>query len=127
MRLVLDILKGAKKSAAIVDEYLDDTVFDYIDALDPAIRLQLVTGSKKPIFPRLLHALQGTRPGVEAREASDCHDRFLIVDSVDAWHIGASLNGFGKKAFMINKVTDAGERVRLLADFATWWGGGTPI
>ncbi len=127
MRLVLQILKGARTSVAIVDEYLDDQVFDYIDSIDPAVSVRMVTGSKKPMFPKLLHALQANRANVEAREAGDCHDRFLIVDATAAWHVGTSLNGIGKKAFMINMVADPTELQRLIASFTSWWGKGTPI
>ena len=79
------------------------------------------------MFARLLHPLQAIRANVEARQASDCHDRFLILDSTSAWHMGTSLNAIGKKAFMINKVADAAELQRLIASFAGWWAKGTPI
>jgi hypothetical protein len=126
-KVIYGILKSALISVAIVDEFLDDDVFNYVESLDPAVSVRLITSSKKPIFPKLLHALQAARPNVEARESGDCHDRFLILDSREAWHMGASLNGVGKKAFMINKVTDPTERQSFMANFAGWWGKGAPI
>lgn len=36
------------------------------------------------------------------------HDRFLIVDSVRAYHIGASLKDAGKKCFAINCIENEG-------------------
>ena len=41
--------------------------------------------------------------------------------------MGASLNGIGKKAFMINKVTDLAEFRIFMANFDAWWKKGTPI
>jgi hypothetical protein len=126
-KIIYQILKGARTNVAIVDEFLDADVFDYVELLDPAISVQMITGSRIRLFPKLLHALQGIRPNTEAREVSDCHDRFLILDSKEVWHMGASLNGVGKKAFMINKVTDPAELQSFLTNFSAWWGKGTPI
>ena len=127
MKKIFSILNSASKSVAIIDQYLDADVFDYVGSLDSNISVQLITGSQKPIFPKLLHALQNKFPKLEARECSHCHDRFLIIDSNEVWHMGASLNGIGKKAFMINKVTDASEIKRFLDDFNNWWLNGLVI
>ena len=121
------IVKRANSEVAIVDEYLDDTVFDYIESLNPGVLVKLLTGINKPIFPRLLRTLQAQGTKVEARANTQCHDRFVVLDSQEVWHLGASINGIGKKAFMISRVKDAEERSNLLADFQQWWAQGQPI
>jgi hypothetical protein len=121
------ILKRANSEVAIVDEYLDDTVFDYIESLDPGVLVKLLTGTNKPIFPRLLRTLQAQGTKVEARENTQCHDRFVVLDSQEVWHLGASINGIGKKAFMISRVNDAEELSKFLGDFQQWWAQGRPI
>lgn len=60
--------RRVRADAAIVDEYLDEAVFDYIDSIGPAVSVQMITGNKKPMFARLLHPFQAVRPNVEARE-----------------------------------------------------------
>jgi hypothetical protein len=89
--------------------------------------VKLLTGIKKPILPRLLRTLQAQGAMVEARENTQCHDRFVVLDSQEVWHLGAFINGIGKKAFMISRVNDAEERSRFLADFQQWWAQGQPI
>jgi len=121
------ILKRANSEVTIVDEYLDDTVFDYIKSLEPTVSVKLLTGTKKPIFPRLLRTLQAQGAKIEARQNTHCHDRFVALDSQHVWHLGASINGIGKKAFMINQVNDAEELSKFLDDFQQWWGQGQPI
>ncbi len=64
---------------------------------------------------------------MEARSNDQNHDRFLIVDRTEGWHLGASVNGFGKKAFMINKITVGTELARLQGDFEQWWTTGVPV
>ena len=120
-KLLLKIMKRAKKSLAIVDDYLDEEIFDYIESLDKSVDIQLITANRKSMFRQLYNALKTTRLNTEAKECHDCHDRFLIVDGSEVWHLGASINGVGKKAFMVNKVIDSDERNRFLSDFNTWW------
>jgi hypothetical protein len=120
-------MKRATSSLGVVDEYLDETVFDYLDALDPAVELRLITGQKKPILRTLLLPFAAQRGKVEARYCSDSHDRFLVVDNAQAVHLGCSINGLGKKAFMLNEVTEPAALTQLLANFQNWWANGQPI
>ena len=43
-------------------------------------------------------------PPIEARTYKSSHDRFLIVDETDVYHIGASLKDLGKKMFAFSKL-----------------------
>lgn len=123
---LFQIMKRSRANIVIIDEHLDEVVFDYVETLDPAIAVQMLTGNRKPIFSRLLHALQGNRPNIEARENTVCHDRFLMVDS-EIWQLGNSINGFGKKASMINKVKDQTEADKIQSCFLNWWVQGRAI
>jgi len=120
-------MKRAAKELVIVDPYLDDTIFDYIESLHSSIGVRMLTESKKAIFPRLLKAFVVKRSNVETRECSACHDRFLIIDQNEIWHLGASINHAGKKAFMINKVSEQNEKEGFLKNYQSWWSCGTPI
>lgn len=123
-RRLFEILRGSQKHLDIIDEYLDADVFDYVESLDGCVRVRMLTGKKKPVFTQLLHAIQEVRANVEARQNTSCHDRFIVLDDSAVWHAGASLNGFGKAAFMIHRVTDDTERRRVIDDFALWWSSG---
>ena len=125
---IFELMKRASKSLAIIDPYLDDTIFDYVDSLSGQVELQLLTSTKKPIFPKLLMAFQKKRPSAEARECSDCHDRFIIIDNVEIWQLGSSINHLGESATMINKVEVASDQYnQLMADFQDWWQKGSVI
>jgi len=126
-KLLLKTMKRAKKSLAVVDPYLDEEIFDYIESLDVLVDIQLITANQKPMFRQLYSVLKTTRPNIEAKVYHHCHDRFLVIDGSEVWHLGASINGVGKKASMINKVIDLAERNRLLSDFNAWWSNGAVI
>ena len=43
-------------------------------------------------------------PRIEVKTYKQCHDRFLIIDDTDVYHIGASLKDLGKKMFAFSKL-----------------------
>lgn len=126
-RLVLRVMQSAKSTLTIVDEYLDDSVFDYLEAISPTVGIRMLTGGRKPMFKPLLDALKQSRSNVEAGICGEFHDRFIIVDDTDAWHLGASINGLGSKATRLSRVADEEERKRLLDSCKSWWNSATPI
>lgn len=126
-KAVYDVMRTAKISLAIIDEYLDDTVFDYLASLDKNVGLKLLTGDRKPMFKKLLDAFVIQRGEVQAKICTDCHDRFILIDDGEIFHMGASINGIGTKGFMLNKITDANERKKLTEQFHAWWSSGMPI
>lgn len=121
------LLKRATKSIDIADPFLDPDVFDFVDALDPALAIRLLTGLPKPLFVQQLRGLQAMQRTVEARSNDRNHDRFVILDGSEAWHLGTSINGLGRKACMLNRVSADPERERILADFEAWWASGSTI
>ncbi len=125
-KIIFDIMKKATKLLTIIDPYLDEEVFNYIESLNEQILIRLMTSSKKKIFKNLLDEFKKIRPNVEARESHVFHDRYLIVDDTEIWHLGASINGIGKKAFQINKLgtgifSDTIKKIEL------WWLQGNEI
>ncbi len=121
---VFGIMQKASDRLVIVDQFLDAEVFNYIESLDPKLPIHLLTRARQKIFRSLFNALKAERPGLEARSFSGCHDRFIVIDQGEVWHLGASFNGFGQNAFMFNKVVDETERTRFLSDFSEWWENG---
>jgi hypothetical protein len=124
---VYHLLKRATSIVQVVDPFLDPEVFDFVDAMDANLAWELLTGTRKALFVTQLHALQRSRSNIAARSNQQSHDRFLILDRTEVWHLGTSLNGLGKKAFMINAVEESSERAAILSDFAAWWGTGVAI
>lgn len=124
-KLVFKIMKKAKNSLIIVDQYLDEEIFDYIDSLDNSIDIKMLTGDQKSMFRKLY--LNNKRTNIEAKENKQCHDRFLVVDGKEIWQLGASINGIGKKACMVNKIVDINESNKFLNNYQDWWARGLAI
>lgn len=123
------LLKGATASVDIVDGYLDNEVFEFLAMMDSTVALRLVTGPPKSLFVSQLQAFRAIRL-VEVRSIvniANVHDRFVIVDGKQAWHLGMSINGLGKSAGMISRIDSPSEKARMLSDFAAWWLAGTVL
>lgn len=58
---------------------------------------------------------------IDVRKAKDFHDRFVVLDAARCVHIGASINGAGRTAFMISPIEDAENRTALLKQIESSW------
>ena len=123
------LLNRATASIDIVDVYLDSEVFEFLEQIDSAVALRLVTGPPKSLFISQLQAFRVDHR-VEVRSiagASAVHDRFVVLDGRQTWHLGMSINGLGKRASMINRIDNPTERARILSDLAAWWQSGMAL
>ena len=127
MSLVLRVMQLARARLFVADAWLDDTVFPFLEAVNPDVEIRLLTAKRKPMFSALLEALQKTRPNIGARECGECHDRFLVIDDSTVWHLGASINGLGSKLARLSRVTDEEDRKRYLGIFDDLWRKGTAV
>jgi hypothetical protein len=64
---------------------------------------------------------------IQVRQAKDFHDRFVVLDGTSCVHVGASINGAGKTAFMISKVEDASNRDALIKQIEISWAAAVPL
>jgi hypothetical protein len=126
-RMVIKIMRSANKSIVIIDPYLDDIIFNYIDLIDEEIDIKLVTSQIKKIFKELLNDLKNIRKNIDARQSEGFHDRYIIIDGKEIWNLGTSINYIGKNAFQINKVTEEETINKIMKDYNLWWKNGKDL
>ena len=100
---VADLIKSAKVSIVLIDNYCDDSVLTLLSKRDVNIKASIYT---KNITKELLLDLKKHNtqyPNIELKKFDSSHDRFLIIDNKDVYHIGASLKDLGKKWFAFSK------------------------
>lgn len=100
---VSNLIKSAKKSIVLVDNYLDESVLIMLSKRHTNVTATIYT---KNITAQLeldikKHNAQYQKITLKKFDAS--HDRFLIIDSKELYHIGASLKDLGKKWFAFSK------------------------
>ena len=108
---VSDLIKSARKSIVLIDNYIDETVLLLLSKRTPNVEATIYT---KQISSQL--QLDLARHNVQYEpinicESANYHDRFLIIDET-VFHIGASFKDLGKKLFAFSKM-EVGARVLL--------------
>lgn len=101
---VSDIIKSAKKSIVIIDNYVDESV---LLLLSKRIKNCTATIYTKSITKQLelnLKKYNTQYPSIEIKRFDLSHDRFLIIDENEIYHVGASLKDLGKKWFGFSKM-----------------------
>jgi phage regulator Rha-like protein len=101
---VSDIIRTANQSIILIDNYIDDTVFTLFAKRKEGVRATFYTKtiSKQLQLDAQKHNAQ--YPIIELKQMADAHDRFLIIDETQLYHIGASLKDLGKKWFAFSKM-----------------------
>jgi hypothetical protein len=100
---VLDLIRGAKNEIILIDNYVDDTVLTLFSKI-PNIKVTINTNiiSKQLKFDFEKYSKQYNN--IMLKTFKNSHDRFLIIDKKEIYHIGASLKDLGKKWFAFSKI-----------------------
>lgn len=101
---VSKIIKSAKKSILLFDNYIDETVLIQLSKREKGVRVVIYTKDGTKQFKLDLERFNKQYEPIEVVEFSKSHDRFLIVDETEIYHLGASLKDLGKKWFAFSKL-----------------------
>lgn len=99
---VNDLLKGAKSEVVLIDNYIDDTVFTLFSKY-PNLKIKIYTQAIDKQLKLDYQRYKAQYKNIELQEFKKAHDRFLILDGIEIYHIGASLKDLGKKWFAFSK------------------------
>ncbi|CAM3857686.1 RhuM family protein [Arcobacter cloacae] len=99
---VNDLLKIAIEEVVLIDNYIDDTVFTLFSKY-PNISFIIYTANITKQLKLDYQKYQTQYQNIELKEFKNSHDRFLILDKKEIYHLGASLKDLGKKWFAFSK------------------------
>ena len=99
-----DLIRSAKKSIILIDNYVDDSVLTLFSKRNEKVTAAIYTKniSKKLKLDLKKHNSQYSE--IVAHEFKNAHDRFLILDETQLYHFGASLKDLGKKWFAFSRM-----------------------
>ena len=100
---VSDLIRSAKKSIVLFDNYVDDTVLAMLDKRKAKISATIYTKSVSKQFSLDLAKYNAQYRPIEVKQFDRVHDRFLCIDNT-VYHIGASLKDLGKRWFAFSKM-----------------------
>ena len=97
-----DLLKSANEEIVLIDNYIDETIFTLFSKY-PNIRIKIYTQTITKQLKLDFEKYKKQYQNIELFEFKNSHDRFLIIDKKEIYHIGASLKDLGKKWFAFSK------------------------
>lgn len=101
---VIDLIKSAKKSIILIDNYVDESVLSILSKRKKNVSAMIFTSNLTKQLKLDLKKHNEQYPSIDIKTFNKSHDRFLIIDKESVYHIGASLKDLGKKWFAFSKI-----------------------
>ena len=100
------LIRKARKSLILIDNYVDDTVLTLLSKRNKKVAATIYTKhiSKQLALDLRKHKTQ--YPTIEIKILTDAHDRFLLIDEKELYHLGSSIKDLGKKWFAFSRMDD---------------------
>lgn len=116
-RFVSDLIRKAKQSIVLIDNYVDDTVLTLLDKRSEGVSATIYTQRISSQFQLDVDRHNSQYPLIEIKRFNKAHDRFLLIDN-EVYHIGASIKDLGKKWFGFTLMRDitANELIKKIKD-----------
>lgn len=104
-RFVSDLMRKAKHSIVLIDNYVDDTILSLLDKRPTGVSATIYTQQINAQLQLDINRHNTQYPAIAVNIFKRSHDRFLCIDN-DVYHIGASIKDLGKKWFAFSRVED---------------------
>ncbi|MBO5349863.1 MAG: ORF6N domain-containing protein [Clostridia bacterium] len=104
--IIVDIIKKANKKILIIDNYVDDSVLKMLTKKKNNVQVVILTSDKSNIQNLDVQKFNKEYPMLKVAKTNKFHDRFIVIDNKEMYHLGASIKDLGKKCFGINKIED---------------------
>lgn len=99
-----DLIKKAKSSIILLDNYVDESVLTLLSKRQPGVTATIYTKTISKQLQLDLDKHNSQYPVIRILPFADAHDRFLILDEKELYHLGASLKDLGRKWFAFSKL-----------------------
>ncbi|MGN1269921.1 MAG: ORF6N domain-containing protein [Clostridia bacterium] len=104
--IIIDIIKKANKKILIIDNYVDDSILKMLAKKKKNVEVVILTSNKSNIDNLDIQKFNKEYPILKLAKTNKFHDRFVVIDNKEMYHLGASIKDLGKKCFGINKIED---------------------
>jgi hypothetical protein len=102
--LISKIIKTAKHSLVLIDNYIDESVLVHLSKKNKNVSVHILTKTVSKQLELDIQKANEQYGNFTIKTFAQSHDRFLIIDQNEVYHIGASLKDLGKKWFAFSKL-----------------------
>lgn len=103
---IVGLIQKAKKEIILIDNYVDVNTLNILCKKNQGVDVVIVTAGKGNLSAKDITKFNAQYPKLSVKTTKDFHNRFLILDKTEVYHIGASIKDAGKKSFGITKIED---------------------
>ena len=103
---IVGLIQKAKKEIILIDNYVDINTLNILCKKNKNVKIKIYTSGKGNLTTKDINKFNAQYEELIVKINTDFHDRFLIIDRVEVYHIGASIKDAGKKSFGITKIED---------------------
>jgi len=108
---ISNLIRKAKNSIILIDNYIDDTVLTLFTKQNNSVEIIIYTNIISKQLELDLTKYNSQFKSIKIKELKNCHDRFVILDNNEIYHLGASLKDLGKKLFAFSKLEKEGFKI----------------
>lgn len=101
---VSDLIKSAKVEIILIDNYIDESVLVLLNKRNNNVNVKILTNIENKNLKLDLEKYSQQYESMNIKNFKNSHDRFLIIDNQELYHIGASLKDLGKKWFAFSRM-----------------------
>ncbi len=103
---IVGLIQKAKKEIILIDNYVDINTLNILCKKNKNVKIKIYTSGKGNLTTKDINKFNVQYEELTVKINTDFHDRFLIIDKAEVYHIGASIKDAGKKSFGITKIED---------------------
>ena len=103
---IVGLIQKAKKEIILIDNYVDINTLNILCKKNKNVKIKIYTSGKGNLTTKDINKFNAQYEELTLKINTDFHDRFLIIDKEEVYHIGASIKDAGKKSFGITKIED---------------------
>ena len=101
------IMEKARKEIILIDNYVDKGTLDILSHKNRNASIRIITSKEgNRITEKEIQTFRAQYGNLTIEITDKVHDRFLVLDGTEMYHIGASLKDAGKKLFQMDLVRD---------------------
>lgn len=116
---VADLTKKAENHIIVIDNYVDESVLTLLGKRKEKVTVTVYTREINKTLQLDLQRHNSQYPPIAVKTFAQSHDRFLLIDKKELYHIGASLKDLGKKWFAFSRMDSlTGQVLKQLKELA---------
>ncbi len=100
------LIRTATHSIILIDNYMDENTITQLTKKKKRVRVYLYSKNINQALKLDVQKANEQYGQFETKKFNKSHDRFLIIDNKELYHLGASLKDLGKKWFAFTKLDE---------------------